>query len=239
MKPFFSSLLTIFLSVLLFSSCEKLDGVGPVVSERRLHTGFESVDIRTPGNVKHTVGAEYRVIIHSQQNIIDVLQTRLNGTELIIKLKDGVQLKRGNEIDIEIQSPVLKSVFLGGAGNVELLSDMNQNSITFHLAGSGNITAQDLIIGDRLRATLSGSGNIILRGSSADVAWYKISGSGNIEAENVIVRDGYAEISGSGNIRVHASESLEAIISGSGSIRYRGNPQIDPHITGSGSLTRY
>ena len=237
MKHFFQLLGIISIASLLLTSCEKLEGKGPVVAQDRVYSGFDAVSISISGKVIHRVGNNFSLRIHAQQNILDIIQTRMEGDELIIKFKDGKNIRSHKEILVEIVSPVLKRISLAGSADMELQDDLDQSELLMSLSGSGNINvAGHVNLNGQLRASLSGSGNITVAGGIADDTWLRIAGSGNIHTDAVTCNSSYAEITGSGNIRVHATQSLDVRIQGSGSVFYRGTPQITSSVTGSGKL---
>ncbi len=73
----------------VMSSCRKVSGSGPVVSETRNVSGFSEVKSDFSGDVYITQGSIYNVRIEAQQNIIDVIETVLNDGILTLKGKSN------------------------------------------------------------------------------------------------------------------------------------------------------
>lgn len=236
MKHFFKTLTIAAIASLSLTSCEKITGEGPIISQDRNYTGFESVSVNISGRVIHTTGNDYRVLIHAQQNILDIIQTKMEGEELIIKFKEGKNVRSHEEIIVELTSPVLKAAHLAGSADMRIENELQQSQLSMSLSGSGNIVATKVTLTGQLRASISGSGNITINEGTANDSWLRITGSGNIYVDAVNNNSAYAEISGSGNIRVKASQALEARIQGSGSVLYRGTPQVTSNVSGSGSV---
>jgi hypothetical protein len=224
------------IAILALSSCEKVVGEGPIVTQERVYSDFNAVEVNITGNLTYTQGNEYKLILHAQQNILDIIQTRVDGNELIIKFRDGKNVKAHEEIDIELVTPNLNRMKLGGAANIKLEGLVEANNLELRLSGSGNIMAEELKITGELYGNLSGSGNIDVTAGEAASTKFRLSGSGNITADAVVAANSNAEISGSGNIRLQATNQLSAKISGSGSIYYRGTPQVTVQVSGSGSV---
>jgi len=224
------------IAILVLSSCEKVVGEGPIVTQERVYSDFNAVEVNITGNLTYTQGNEYKLILHAQQNILDIIQTRVDGNELVIKFRDGKNVKAHEEIDIELVTPNLNRMKLGGAANIKLEGVVEANNLELRLSGSGNIMAEELKITGELYSNLSGSGNIDVTAGEAASTKFRLSGSGNITADAVVAASSNAEISGSGNIRLQATNQLSAKISGSGSIYYRGTPQVTVQVSGSGSV---
>lgn len=223
-------------ALFFLSSCEKVVGEGPIVTQERVYSDFNAVEVNITGNLTYTQGNEYKLILHAQQNILDIIQTRVDGNELVIKFRDGKNVKAHEEIDIELVTPNLNRMKLGGAANIKLEGLVEANNLELRLSGSGNIMADELKITGELYGNLSGSGNIDVTAGEAASTKFRLSGSGNITADAVVAANSNAEISGSGNIRLQATDQLSAKISGSGSIYYRGTPQVSVEVSGSGSV---
>lgn len=224
------------IALLFLSSCEKVVGEGPVVTQERVYSDFNSVEVNISGNLIYSRGNEYKLVLHAQQNILDIIQTRVDGNELLIKFRDGTNVRAHEEIDIELVTPDLNRMKLAGSANVKLEGPVEADNLELRLSGSGNIIAEELDISGELYGHLSGSGNIEIQSGQANSTRFRLSGSGNITADQVVAANSNAEISGSGNIRLQATGQLSAKISGSGSIFYRGTPQVSVQISGSGSV---
>lgn len=233
-KLFFMLSATIALAGL--SSCEKIVGEGPVVIQERALQNFRYVSVGVGGKVNYKIDPTYKVEIQAQQNILDVLETVMDGEELVIKFRNGVNVRDHEQITINISAPVVEGVSLGGSAGFNLTGVVNADHLTLRVSGSGNIQVQQAILANRLDATISGSGNITVLQGSADNEMLKISGSGNINTADFTVLKANTDISGSGNVKVNASQQLDASISGSGSVYYRGTPVVSTHISGSGSV---
>jgi hypothetical protein len=68
--------------ILLITSCEKIDGEGPVVTETRDVSGFSGIDFRIGGDVYFKKDTVYKVEVSAQQNILDKLETYVSDGNL-------------------------------------------------------------------------------------------------------------------------------------------------------------
>lgn len=225
--------------MLFFTSCEKVAGEGPLVTETRPLTNFKKVSSSISGNVIFQVDPVYKVEVEAQQNILDILETKLIGDELVIRIKDGKRVKNNAGITVTIHAPNCEAVYLSGSGNFSMTGLLNEQNLNLHVSGSGNIDLQNATVIDKLTATVSGSGNIEVRSGTAKNESLRISGSGRIAVGDVVADKAVTETSGSGEMRVKLLQSLDARISGSGSVFYRGTPTVTTHISGSGRVLPY
>lgn len=225
--------------VLSFTSCEKVVGEGPIVTETRAVAGFKRVGVSISGKVNYKIDPIYKVEVQAQQNILDILQTNKVGDELVIKFQDGKRVKAHEDIIVTISAPMAEGVNLSGSANIDLINPVAAPSLALRVSGSGNINVFQAAITDQLTATISGSGNINVSSGTARNENLTISGSGNIDFRDLAAEKVISKISGSGNIRVNCSQQLDATISGSGSVFYRGTPAVTTHISGSGKVMPY
>ncbi len=233
-KSAISFLLTIIILSGLYS-CEKVVGEGPVVTQLRQIEGFKALSVSIGGQINFQVAPQFKVELQAQQNVLDVLETRIIGEELTLKIRDGKRLSSSAQVIVNISGPFLKDLHLSGSGNVDVSGNLSTEELDLTVSGSGNIHLQQAAL-DRLKANISGSGGIFIAAGATRYEQLRISGSGSIDASALMGESGVVDISGSGNARVHLTKSLDASISGSGSVFYRGNPTLSTRISGSGTV---
>jgi hypothetical protein len=221
--------------MVIFASCEKVVGEGPVVTETRNISNFSGVDLRVSGNVYFTQSPDFKVEVRAQQNILGVLETYVANNKLVIRFDNDVIVRRHENVTVNISAPDLNSLRVSGSGDVMTTGPLHPSSMEIDISGSGSITVNELET-DYLDATISGSGDIKIINGSANEEKLRISGSGDMDLANVLAESVTTTTSGSGDIRVHVTERLSVTISGSGSVFYRGQPVIDTRISGSGKV---
>jgi putative autotransporter adhesin-like protein len=226
-------------SVIIFSSCRKVIGEGPLVTQTRAVSNFTGISYETSGNAYITIGPTYKVEITAQQNILDVINTNVVNGVLHIDFKDNVRVRAHEDVIVSITLPVADYFRLSGSGNMDVNGDIVANNLKLMLSGSGNILVQNTVIADKIDAEVSGSGNINVGNGSTVNEDLDISGSGNIQLAGISAQNTTTHISGSGDMKVAVSQWLDAHISGSGSVYYHGNPIISTHISGSGKVVPF
>ncbi|MCC6817670.1 MAG: DUF2807 domain-containing protein [Bacteroidia bacterium] len=227
-------------SILLFSSCRDdkyfIKGTGPSVTNARNPGVFSGVRLSISANVEIFRDSVFRVELHGQQNILDVIETRVSGKDLNICLERGTSIRKHEPITIKVFMPYVGNLDISGSGDISCVNEFSSTELTTNVSGSGNITFRGLT-SIWFSANISGSGSIRHTGSNVcNNARLTVSGSGNIYSEWLQVGTVEANISGSGDVYLFARNELNAKISGSGNIHYRGNPSIHSNISGSGRL---
>ena len=210
-----------------------IKGEGNNMTESRQLSGFSALDLSVDANVSYTQDSVYRLEITAQQNILAVMDTKVEAGELVIGFKRNVW--NYNTVNIIIHSPDMNRIKLSGSGNIQVENTLSANSLELDVSGSGNISVPTASL-QSLTARISGSGNIRMNKGSCISETIRVSGAGSINTEFVNSENADVKISGSGNVTLSASKTLNVEISGSGDVKYRGQPKISTSISGSGNL---
>ena len=229
------SLSVFIVTVFIFSSCSKITGEGPVVTETRNVANFTGIDLRCSADVYYKQDAAYKVEVNAQQNILDVLITEISNGKLVVRYKNDVSVKSDHKTTVVISSPEANSFRISGSGDIKTTGSLTPSNLNLDISGSGNILLTELTTG-YIDANISGSGSIEASGGAITEEKLNISGSGNIDFSNVAAIKTSTTTSGSGGTKVNVSERLTVTISGSGSVYYKGNPVVSVNISGSGKV---
>ena len=229
------SVLFAFIILVMGSSCKKTIGEGATVTEQRSTGNFTGIELSIPATVNFSQAPNYKVEISGQQNVLNIIETYVSGSRLVIKIKNKKKLGRHDAITATITAPALNSLRVAGSGNLNTSGSLSPTLMNLDISGSGNITMDNLAT-NMLDANISGSGNITIATGTATKEKLQISGSGNMELQNIVANKVTTTTSGSGEMRVHAVQNLAVTISGSGSVFYKGSPIIATNISGSGKV---
>lgn len=235
----FKILIPAIIILLSLQACNKgrvwgIRGKGSDISETRNAGAFIGIDLRCDADVELVRDSTFSIEITGQENILKVLDTKVDNGNLVIEYKKRVW--RHNKVKIIVHVGNVQTIFLSGSGNITCQNALSASNMDLKISGSGNINTAALNV-QSLTAHISGSGNIKIPSGAVQTAKFSISGSGNINSEDAGCAAMDAKISGSGNITVNVSETLNASISGSGDIKYKGNPIVTVSVSGSGRVT--
>jgi hypothetical protein len=204
-----------------------------MVDEVRAVSGFTRVLIGGPVDVvlRHT-GNE-KVVVHADDNIAPLIETRVEGGRLVVETKKDVSFRTRNKLSLVVEFKQLDGMQLRGSGDVSA-DDVKASIFEGTIHGSGNMKIGNLDA-DTVAVSIAGSGNFNARGRAGKIG-VVIEGSGDVHVEDLQAIAAAVSIAGSGDARVNATESLQARIAGSGDIRYRGSPQVEKKVAGSGQV---
>jgi hypothetical protein len=212
-------------------SGQAVQGSGQVVAEDRNVSAFNEIKLKGMGNVILAKGENQSVEIVTDDNIMPLIETMVQGKKLIISYKKN-NIKP-TTLDFFITVAELKGVSIAGSGDITGKSRFLSDNFYADISGSGDIRMELEV--DRLESAITGSGAINLSGKTVHHR-ASITGSGDIDAFDMDAKNVSVKISGSGDCKVNATETLTAKISGSGDVYYKGQPRVNTSISGSGSI---
>ena len=187
-------------------------GSGVSKTELRDVETFEEIELKGAGSVEVTFGDEQSLELTTDDNLLELIETKVEGGKLVIKPTEAIDPSISLEVKINLSK--LTSVRIRGAGTLDI----------------------DGIQGEKLDLSVDGAGTIKGTGSVKDLK-VDISGAGSaklaeLKAENVEI-----ELSGAGSANVFASKSFDGNVSGVGKIDCQGNPEdVKKNVSGIGRI---
>jgi hypothetical protein len=219
---------------LLGSAGGRIEGSGRLVDDERAVGGFTRVIVNGPLDVQLRSDAADRVVVHADDNIAPLIETKLLGGTLVIGLRPGASYRTHAKLQVRVQARQLHGVVLRGSGDVRA-DRVECDVFEATLQGSGDIAVASLQA-NAVAVSIAGNGDIRLKGTAASLG-VVLDGTGDLHCADLPARQVAVRIRGSGDVRVHATEELKVDIDGSGDVRYRGRPKISKSIRGPGSVT--
>lgn len=231
----FTALITASMMWLLTGcAAHAITGEGPMKSTEYPLENVRSVSIEVPADVRLFQSDEERLVVHAQDNVLDVLVIDINRRSLDIDTVRGTDLRWGTELRFDVYVRDLDK--LSFAGSVDFETDGFQTeNLDVSISGSGDGELYNLDIGN-LSFSSSGSSELEMSGE-VDTLRIDSSGSSDVDAVELRARVVELDSSGSSDVRVWAVERILIDASGSTDLRYRGQPVIDQQsISGSATI---
>ncbi len=238
-KRLFPLVLILICGTLLISCGRRIEkGGGATTDIYREVTAFSMIDISAPVEAKIQVkpGVTPSIKLSGYKNLVDKLQTRVEGNTLYINSKKHINFNTDKEVSVEITVPSLSRLGLHGAAEAHVNGEITGNDFMLRISGAGDAVVEKVMV-NNLEASISGAGEVTIRDGRAERIEYRVSGAGDIKSFKVQAGDVIAHVSGAGDIEVNASRSLDAHVSGAGSIRYKGTPTVKSQTSGVGDVT--
>jgi len=178
----------LFVAFPVFMSCTSLShkpiqGNHQLVNQRFDIDNYDKVVLNIQAEVfyqQFSDSAPY-LQINTDENILKVLDVRVENDQLIIDVKRDSIIKP-TKLTIYTCSHNLNQVKVAGSGEIRLKGEVNAKDFSLNITGSGSLYADSLLCND-MKASISGSGKVQLTGAS-NRSSFAITGSGNVKSVN-------------------------------------------------------
>ncbi|MGX5817800.1 head GIN domain-containing protein [Chitinophaga lutea] len=237
MNTYCKILLSCLVLPLFLAGCgETVSGSRNVAKEDRQLEKFARVSLAGSMDIYVTKGDSYNVTIEAEDNLLPLIETRVEGDELVVRFRRNTHVRTHRDVKVYVTTPELEGVDLSGSGDIELKSFFTSSTrMALSISGSGDIKGS--FNAPATSIDIAGSGNAQLSGQTRDLS-IDIAGSGECRSEDLLSETVNINIAGAGSVRVHASRSIKANIVGSGDVYYKGEPTIETSKIGSGSVKK-
>jgi len=213
-----------------------ISGDGNISTSERNVSTFKKIRCSGSYDVELTQGSSSSLKIKTDGNILSYIVTDVDGDELNIHTKEGVNLHSSNKIKLYITTDKLEGFKLAGSGNVTTTNKFSGGDhLDLDISGSGNLHFD--VNTPSIQSSISGTGDIYISGETKD-SKIEIAGSGNYHAEDLKAENATVRIAGSGDARLFAEHALDINIAGVGSVYYKGNASVSQNIAGSGKIKK-
>lgn len=201
------------------------------------------------------------VKLHIPENIEKLLQVRVENHTLVVDMALGksVTLLGNKCIELQVAAPMVESVVINGAGNVQFTSDCCIPQLEWIINGMGKISAQKVDC-NAFRVTINGNSEISLTQVNSPQVETVINGCGSLEIGRVDATNLQAEVMGNGemnlskivavntHLTIHGAGELTATdinanlskntVNGNGSLRIKRlvATKVDNELGGAGDI---
>jgi len=214
---------------------KSVKGSGVLKSESRNVSGFSKVSLSVPGNAELIQGSSEGITIETDDNILPLIETVVEGGALKIRFIDKNTSVSTKTLKLVINAKTVEGLSVAGSGDVRA-AKLQSTSLKTSIAGSGDVQITQLDT-ESLVVSIAGSGNFAAGGKARTIET-KIAGSGDLKIGKLEANSVKVSIAGSGDATVWAKESLTISVAGSGDVKYFGDAKISQSVAGSGSVKR-
>ena len=203
-------------AVLLCTSCfhvntnwtggkNAIKGEGAVITKSFDLRDFDRIVINGQADATFTQSDTYEVTLRAQENVFDYVDYRVEGTTLILELKDK-RTVRSTDFDVTLKAPMLKGIEINGAADFDIPAGLTSDAdlkiavngagdLTFNAVRCNNLTVEangaadvdlNTIDVQKLKVEVNGAGDVNIDGKAAE-ADLTVNGAGDIEATGLQV----------------------------------------------------
>jgi hypothetical protein len=220
----------------IFDDSEKVSGNGKVVKQERDVSHFNSIDASGVFNIYFLQGEKESLVIESDENLLPLIETKVEGNALIIGQKDHFGIRNARKKNIYITLKSIDHLTINSVGNIQTSSLLHLKSLKLDHSGVGNVKLE--FDCDKLIADIHSVGQLTLKGK-VNFAEIKNSSVGNVNASEFFVDTLHLENSSIGNLKIHAEKEVFVNSSGIGNVSIEGNAIVkELSSTGIGKVVK-
>lgn len=203
----------------------------PVQSREKQLAAFDGVRTSVPAEVTIRIGSPPRIVMSAEPSVLDVLEAEVSGR--IMTLRATASFKTRERVSIEIQTPDLKTLDIGGAVNVTLES-LQAERLEVKAGDSASVTLDRLKL-QRLSLVLDGSAQAQGSGEAASQE-LTFKGSSSFDGKDLESRDVKVSARDASSASLSVDRKLDAVLTDAAHVEYAGSPKIVDSVSGAASL---
>jgi hypothetical protein len=216
---------------------KSIKGNGKITTVTRNTSDYDGIKCAGSFDYILVSGEEGNIKIEGEENLLEYIITEVKDNNLIVKVKDHVNIKTSMRKTIKITIPFkdISKISLAGSGDLWNDDLITCENLDVSLAGSGDVILN--VNTTYIKGSLAGSGDLTLKGNTNNLK-AEVAGSGDFHGLELQSKNTEVSVAGSGDAKVVSTESIKARVSGSGDITYKGNPEKeDTKVAGSGRIS--
>ncbi|MEZ4794435.1 MAG: head GIN domain-containing protein [Flavobacteriaceae bacterium] len=195
------------------------NGNGNVVTEERPVGDFSAVHGSAGVDVYLTEGAENKVVVEADENLLDIITTSVEGNTLEISTEKSIGRSKSKKVHVTYKK--LESI--EASSGADVIGNSVVKSETLSLKSSSGADLEVEILAKELYAKTSSGADLRISGKANRLVADASSGS-DLKARELEVISCKAEASSGADIAVSVKSEIEARASSGGDIQYFGNP---------------
>ncbi|MCT4614332.1 MAG: DUF2807 domain-containing protein [Marinifilaceae bacterium] len=228
----------LFLIVLCFSintACGQISGKtgnGNVISQKREISNFENIRASAGLNVYLKQGDKEELSVEADENIIDLIETKVESNTLILSVKNRIRKSTKRDIYVTIKN--LESLKISSGVDLKSLDYLKLGDISIAVSSGADLDLK--LDAKSTNIKVSSGADADIKGSTESLIATTSSGSdlNCMEFESKTVE---AKASSGSDIYVYVTESITARASSGADIKYKGAPkEKNIHKSSGGSI---
>ncbi len=242
--PYLLRSFTVFLSVILFSTCQKehlfdcFTSTGKTITQYRDPGTFSRIEVKNSIDVILYPDTTPFIHVTAGEHLIDGIITELEGNTLYIRNENRCNWVRSFEssytVKIGMRNP--EDIEYFGSGEIRCMDTIRSTEFTFNSwNGSGSIYL--LLDCEKSHINNNAGRTDIHAAGFSGVSYVYIHDTALLEATNLETGFTFIRNSSTGDCSIYVTKEVVAEIKYFGNIYYRGNPyKVVENISGEGRL---
>ena len=258
--------LSLLMSATMVNAQRVITASGKYITKNIKVIRFDQIYLKGSPTIEYTQspGAS-KVQIAGSDNLVDLVECRVEGSTLIVNMKSRTNISYGKEGRLKILVSSLKvegldvsltgsgdivaenitcngdfSALLQGSGDIDVKGQLRAKSVNLNLQGSGDLKVAG-VTGSEISAMLQGSGDLKVGSTNiTSTVTAKLSGSGDMDVLDIRANSVSGQLDGSGDMTLSGSACNATLVlnrSGELSARKLDAENVTAHVNGSGEIS--
>lgn len=197
-----------------------INGDGNVVKKTRKVGDFSELKISHGMNVYISQGSESKVVVNADENLHDVIETKIEGDALVITANRNIRSAKTKKVFVTVSD--LSKISASAGCNVFSETVIKSQNLDLSCSAGSNMNLE--VKAENINISVHAGSNAKLEGVTSNFEASASSGA-NIKSKALKAKNGIAKVSSGANIWLTSEEYLSANASSGGNIHYYGNPE--------------
>ncbi|MDQ2177737.1 head GIN domain-containing protein [Marinifilum sp. D714] len=231
--------LTLIALTMVFSSTVNAQfwgekGNGNVKKQDREIGSFSAISSGSGIDVYLRQGDKESVTVEADENLLDLIVTRIKGDKLVIKTEDPI--RRAKKLNVYVTFVNVNEISVSSGSDLESSHLLKFENLDISVSSGADADLE--LQADDLTCSVSSGADANLSGT-ANSFYGKASSGSDLRAADLKAKVCRAKASSGGDVTVYASESIEASASSGGDVNYYGEPtKVNVSSSSGGDVNR-
>jgi hypothetical protein len=181
---------------------------------------FDKISVTRGMNVYISQGPVQKVVVRADENLLDVIETKVSDGTLKVSCNRGIRKAESNKVLVTV--PDIDLIKTTAGSNVFAEDTLNLKKLEVKSTAGSNVKL--VLNAEKLNVSASAGSNIFLNGTSESFDAKANSGS-NVKAGDLRTANCDLKASSGANIWINVKKELSAKVSSGANVFYAGNPE--------------
>lgn len=213
----------------------KMQGSGTLAVREELVSSFTRLHLSVRGTVRFVVGTEEKVVVETDDNLLDYVQALNSGRTLYVTAENKLRAPAFTDLTVTIYLRQLQCLRVACDGDLispDVLRVDQPLEVTIQSNGNTSLRLE----APALTVDIASDGDVTLAGAADDVQ-LKVTSNGSLHAAGLVCQHLKLRNRSNGNITVRAEQTIEIHHGGNGYVHYAGGARLtDVNHRGSGPV---
>ncbi|WP_324677925.1 head GIN domain-containing protein [Hymenobacter sp. GOD-10R] len=213
----------------------KTQGSGTMAVQQQPVSSFTRLHLSVRGTVELHQGAEEKVVVEADDNLLDYVQVVNSGRTLYVTSENKLRAPAFTDLRVQVYLRQIDELYIASQGAVICATPLvSTEALTVKVYSQGNTALR--VVAPTLTLTAASQGNLSVAGQAGE-AVIKLASEGNFDGRDLCAQHLRLRNMSEGNIDLYAEQTISLTHLGQGYIHYAGPARLaDVRQYGAGEI---